>query len=156
MQSNHFSEACPFCGKSVEIIEKKQIEILRAIMLSKVIPALSHDVKSNFYFAYHLMDHINSDNLIPDRKRDIPEDFYRSMDELKHFIYTLQDLHRARSEKILIKVSKLPKPLDSIWDLFGLHHPPDVYLSKLDGQIRYIPYSSFAVKFLCFYAALTL
>jgi hypothetical protein len=144
MQTDTDEVQCPFCGGYLDDLTGQQIGLLRAAVLSDILPALLHDMKRHFNNALlfnHYNEHMLVENAPNEQLLEALKKGEFSLLELGRFFDTLWDLCRAPDHDLFVEVSELPQRMEWIWEVFGLRPPPDIaVLREGQGRIRFAPY----------------
>ncbi len=122
MKSNGETMQCPFCGGSVDDLMREQIGLLRAAMLSDIVPALFHDAR-HLLASVHQTHEVIARNFAAKPKDDRLPAFLKRGEQLQHelrqFFHTLRLLFRTPDNDVLIEVRDLPDNMRWIWDFLA-------------------------------------
>src|SRR5271157_3137672 len=135
---------CPFCGGETRDFSRDQVMLLRAALLSDIVPALLHD-------GYHMLDdvHTAQARIIDELRRRKGGERLRIMldsgetaiKKLHELFTTLRQLFRSPAEEALLPLSELPERVRWVWNVFGLRDSPTAALSEpATNRIRFAPY----------------
>lgn len=135
---------CPFCGSQTDNLSKSQVTLLRAALMSDIVPALLHDARR--VMAALSMNHsVIQLELKRDERNDRLQKTFKqegqNLTHLNQFFDTLRNLFRAPDDDTILNLRDLPGQIQWLWSVFDIQNFPDVsVLKQSDRRIRYASY----------------